>query len=249
MDPGTAFADREEIEGLPGLVGVVSKVVMQPYKTDYPFIVLAPSALEINVTSLLQPFGDHLHTLAVQGFNSGPTVWLGVIIELVFIFVAVLLQCSFAQAKRAREIPWVWSAKTRQKKRKLPDEGKQGADAQTLGRGRRRYQQFGEVPVFQKLEAVWVELRAAPEVFRKGLGCGDRVRGAPLLPFSHRFAVPEHLSPHLGRPRAREQWPHRVDDVAVDWYFRWCRPLGDGVDEGAPWHSAVLEAQEADRQR
>ena len=93
MDPGTAFADREEIEGLPGLVGVVSKVVMQPYRASYPFIVLAPSALEINVTSLLQPFGDHLHTLAVQGFNSGPTVWLGVIIELTFIFVAVLLQC------------------------------------------------------------------------------------------------------------------------------------------------------------
>ena len=105
MDPGTAFADREEIEGLPGLVGVVSKVVMQPYKTDYPFIVLAPSALEINVTSLLQPFGDHLHTLAVQGFNSGPTVWLGVIIELVFIFVAVLLQCYIcARPNATREI-------------------------------------------------------------------------------------------------------------------------------------------------
>jgi hypothetical protein len=93
LDPGANFADKEPLAELPGLYAVVAKVVLQPESTAFPSVVIAPYALEINATSFLEPFGAHLHELAVQGFNSGPVVWAGVISELVIIFVAVLLQC------------------------------------------------------------------------------------------------------------------------------------------------------------
>ena len=103
MDGGVNFADKEEMADFPGLFGVVSKVVMQPYDTSYPSVVIAPAALEINVTSLLVPFGTHLHRVAVQGFDTGPVVWLGVILELVFCAVCVIIQMFMCRPRKVKE--------------------------------------------------------------------------------------------------------------------------------------------------
>jgi hypothetical protein len=93
LDPGSNFVDREEFVDFPGLRALTSKYVLQPHRTAFPSIVIAPYSLGINATALLEPFGSHIHRVAVQGFDSGPVVWAGVITEVVFICVALLIQC------------------------------------------------------------------------------------------------------------------------------------------------------------
>ena len=93
LDPGSNFVDREEFVDFPGLRALTSKYVLQPHRTAFPSTVIAPYSLGINATALLEPFGSHIHRVAVQGFDSGPVVWAGVITEVVFICVALFVQC------------------------------------------------------------------------------------------------------------------------------------------------------------
>jgi len=98
-DPGDYFVDGEAIEGLPGLTAIVSKVMLQPYETAIPSVVVAPYSLEINVSDFLTPFGGTLHQLALQSFSTEASVWAGVIAELSIITAVVLLQvCLLAKS-------------------------------------------------------------------------------------------------------------------------------------------------------